>query len=91
MAQGTLERTKKDEDQAEKTIDDLREELEILKMQDRITYEKIIGEIAKWASGAVDERRMTLYPSKTDDDFAQLLENFGEDLLSGAPSQESGS
>ncbi len=75
----------------EKSILQLRDELEILKVQDFVTYDRCIGEIARWAMGVSDEKRMTLHPSKTDDDFAQLLESLGEDLLSGAQSEEKAS
>lgn len=85
MAQGTLERGSKT---AEKTINEFKEELEILKVQDFVTYDKMIWQIAQWAGGAMDEKRSEFHPGKSDEDFMRLLDDLGEDLLSGTPPEE---
>lgn len=90
MAQETLERIGLDEGSKERTIDELYDELEMLKVTDIVVYQKTIGEIAQWGAGATNAKRMTLHPTKTDEDFSRLLERLGEDLLSGMPVQESG-
>lgn len=84
MPNATLE---KGAAEGEKTVELVIAELRLMKEEHDATgatpYPKIIREIADWAMGGSDERRLKLYPSWTDDDFQKVLDALDEDLLSG--------
>ncbi len=89
MSNATLERPPAE---TEKTVDELTRELRQMKIEHGDTgatpYPKIIREIAYWAMGGsneeqLNEKRLNLYSSWTDQDFQKVLDALGEDLLSG--------
>lgn len=77
-----------------KTYNKLREELEMLKVQDIGVYNRSLEEVAYWALGLTtdarrNEKRLRLYPSFSDEDFMRLLNDLGEeDRLLQPPSKE---
>ncbi|MEK7122234.1 MAG: hypothetical protein AAB855_00085 [Patescibacteria group bacterium] len=85
MSNAVLERATPAEQ--EKTVDELIRELRQMKIEHEDTgatpYLKIIREIADWATGTTNEKRLNLYSSWTDQDFQKVLDALDEDLLSG--------
>lgn len=75
------------EEEKEKTVEELIAELRLMKQDHEDTgatpYPKTIREIAEWAMGSTNEKRLQLYPNRSDDDFQKVLDALGEDLLSG--------
>lgn len=84
MSNATLE---KGAPESEKSVDELIQEFKLMKDVERAgggtNYHARVKEIADWAMGVVDERRTTLFPTKTDEDFQKVLDALDEDLLSG--------
>ncbi|MBI4252609.1 hypothetical protein HY623_00285 [Candidatus Uhrbacteria bacterium] len=84
MSNATLER---ESQEGEKTVDELIEDLRQMKIEHDDTgatpYPKIIREIAECATGVMNEKRMKLYSTWSDDDFQKVLDALEEDLLSG--------
>lgn len=88
MSNATMDREQiSGEEEKEKTNEELIAELKLMKLDHGDTgatpYPKIIREIAEWATGVMNEKRMKFYPTKTDDDFQRVLDALEEDLLSG--------
>lgn len=71
----------------EKTPAELVSDLKLMKREHDETgatpYPTIIREIAEWAMGVTNEKRLQLYPSWTDQNFQKVLDALEEDLLSG--------
>lgn len=84
MPNATLERGAPE---SEKSVDELIQEFKLMRNVERAgggtNYQARVKELADWAMGVVDDRRTTLFPTKTDDDFQKVLDALEEDLLSG--------
>lgn len=84
MPSATLERGAPE---SEKSVDELVQEFQLMKDIDKAgggtNYQARVKELAGWAMGVIDNRRTTLFPAKTDDDFQKVPDALEEDLLSG--------
>lgn len=84
MSNATVERGAPE---SEKSVDELIQEFNLMKDIDKAgggtNYQARVKELADWAMGVVDDRRTTLFPAKTDNDFQKVLDALEEDLLSG--------
>lgn len=77
-----------------KTYDELCTELQMLKVSDISSYDRVLDEIVYWALGPgnnekLNAKRLSLYPGFSDEDFSRLLYDLKEeDRLLAAPSDE---